>query len=153
MTRWILSLDLPAKREGGYVFYDRERDAMFSIGSIIFDPEQEEAADFRTLATLLDHLSPDLVILEHPFLYSIAGFVGAVKLWCSLRRIPWWMVTANTAKKACLGRGQASKHEVYAWAMPHSVLQELCRAHPLTQHEADALLYLETWKITHQERR
>lgn len=139
----ILSLDVPGGRIGGYATLDS--DFAVSIGSIIFSQEKSLADDFRTLAALIDTIKPTLVIVERPFLFQIAGYIGAVLGFCSERHTPWWQVGPSRAKKLVLGRGNAKKVDVLQWAcQTYGTLTN--PPGTMTQHQADALLYLEAWR-------
>ena len=141
---------MPGRKIGGYVLWEGEslRDSghLQEANDLLLHPEQGEVEDYRVLGTLLDRAHPHWVILERPFLFLIAQLIGAAKFWCMGHRIPWWQIQASTAKKAVIGHGRASKPTVRAWALKHPLMQ----GRACSQHVADALLYLEAWKILSQ---
>lgn len=143
----VLSLDLPVKYEGGYALTDGHK---IQLGSIIFSGNRgSERDDYRHLTTMISHLGPDLIILEWPFLQSLATVVGVVKGWCASHDIPWWMTGASPAKRLVLGRGDISKKAVLEWAHGYSQDHQIVLVGTqMTQHMADALLYLEAWRLT-----
>lgn len=141
----VLSIDVPGKHEGGYVVWypnDPEKNGPehFVFGPILFSDKHPERHNYLSLIQPCLGFQPSVVIMEHPFLYSIAQHIGALKLWVSMTGGSWWMVGASKAKKLVFDNGRATKDKVKAWA-------EQKAKQPLTQHCADALLYLEAWKI------
>ena len=133
-----LALDVPGTKQGGWAALHSSGE--ITVGDIQFDSTQSEAADYRRLWELLETLSPEIVILEIPFLYTIAQVTGLVKAWAAIHHRPWWAVSANVAKKKILNKGNARKPEVLIWA------QQQLPGVSLTQHQADSLMYLETWR-------
>ena len=100
------------------------------------------------------HQKPGLIIIEHPFLWIIAGPIGGLKAWAAWNHIPWWMVTASGAKKAVLNNGRASKADVLAWAKQTLAARwHVIRPEAISQHQADSLLYLVAWERAHEEMR
>ena len=71
-------------------------------------------------------------------------------MWASIHDIKWWMVTAPGAKKTVLGNGRARKEEVLKWAKEHPITLGTSQE-TVTQHIADAYLYLEAWRRLHVE--
>lgn len=157
----ILSIDVPGRADGGWVRWDKTlstsccssaatiptRESL-TKGTIRFKQTDSERNDYLRLLSQIKALTPDIVIIEHPFLYLIAQPVGAIKAWCALHDVPWWMITPSRAKKLILNNGRANKNTVLHWA------QHTYPLHPnetaLTQHQADAWLYLETWRYEHE---
>lgn len=140
----VLSIDVPGKHEGGYVVWyppDVHAPERYIFGEISFRKNRREQDDYRGLARVCVEYAPTILVMEHPFLHSIAQHIGGLKMWASLEHITWWMVGASKAKKLVLGKGRASKEEVKHWA-------EQQAKQVLTQHCADALLYLEAWKLS-----
>ena len=140
----FLSIDVPGKYEGGYaVWYphrygDKEE---YLFGDITFRENHRDQEDYQELARVCVRYEPTVLVMEHPFLHSIAQYIGGLKMWASMEGIVWWMVGPSRAKKLVLDNGRASKADVKVWA-------EREAQRPLTQHCADALLYLEAWKRT-----
>ena len=148
----VLSIDVPGRATGGFVRWDRTLQSV-SIGTLRFKQTESEAEDYRRLLTTISNQKPDLIIIEHPFLYMIAGPIGGVKAWAAWNCIPWWMVTASGAKKSVLGNGRASKKEVLLWAQKtYHQRWHIHKPETITQHQADALLYLIAWEETHEPR-
>ena len=138
--RIILAVDVPGRYTGGYAV-EGYRDSILA-GDIIFGKNTAEADDYRRLARLLDSFEPDVLIIEHAFLFAIAGYVGALKAMAAERDIPWWQVGASKAKKLVLNKGNSTKQEVLDWA-------QKVMGQPLTQHQADSVLYIHAWHKQH----
>lgn len=137
----ILGIDVPGKYLGGYAVID-EAGRVLDIGDIDFRRCISEQAEYSKLYRILNRVKHrfhiDVAAIERPFLYLIAQWVGAIKMWlCSDRRsdiVGWFMVGSSQARKSVLGSGTLSKDDVLRRMRRH--------AHrPLTQHQADALLY------------
>lgn len=142
----ILAIDVPGRREGGYTLWERGR---YVIGPIYFDPTRAEREDYRELEQLLQSTDPRIVITETGQLRAISRWVYAIHFWCSIYGRAYVQYTPSHCKKVVLGNGNASKIDVLTWAKGE--IAELAKshrveAHNLTQHQADSLLYLRTWK-------
>lgn len=136
----ILSIDSPGGRIGGFAFDDNMR---LSFGDIVFDKGTPEAEDFRRLAAVVTERMPDVVILERPFLWAISRYVGGLCMIAAIHHIKYWLCGASQAKKRILDNGRADKKTVLAWARQRTGL-------PLSQHQSDALLYLEYWRCSNE---
>ena len=132
-----LALDVPGTKQGGWAALHSSGE--ISVGDIQFDPTQSEAACYRELYALLDRLSPEILVLEWPFLWVIATNLGVVKGWAAMHHVGWWQIQPSRAKKLILGRGNLPKKDVQSWARARL-------GREVTTHVADSLLYLETWK-------
>lgn len=139
MPNTLLAIDVPGKYEGGYAL--RGTDGVVRLGQIKFDPKGAESVDYLLLAQVIGLARPQVVIMEMPFLYLIAQHIGGIKMYCALNGIKWWQVGASKAKKLVLHKGNATKTEVLTWAtLEHGA--------PLSQHCADALMYLRAYQLT-----
>jgi len=143
----ILSLDVPGSKEGGAVLWSPSSPHSYLFTPILFNPLKSERDDYIYLASLLQTAAPTIIILEHAFLYKIAGHVGAIKLWAALNNATWWMTGPSFAKKKVLNNGRAEKKDVLEWAHRFLDYKE-SNIKTLTQHMADALLYLEAYRMT-----
>lgn len=143
----VLSLDVPGTKIGGYVSLDLATNEM-TAGTITFRPEMPESHDFLVLWHLLEEKNPQLIILERPFLFMIAGWIGACKMYAAAHGIPWWQTGASSAKKKVIGKGNASKAEVFEWAKKHPDTQPVAAL--LTQHVSDSFLYLCAWRKSNE---
>ena len=65
--------------------------------------------------------------------------LGLLKAWCSVHHIPWYQVAPSHAKKVIFNHGKIEKKQVLDWA--RSSYPQIP-----SQHCADALLYLESWR-------
>jgi len=149
----ILSIDVPGRATGGFIRWDRALNSV-SIGTLRFKQTESEAEDYRRLLTAVANQQPDLIIIEQPFLWLIAGPIGGLKAWAAWNHIPWWMVTASGAKKAVLQNGRASKADVLAWAKRTLAARwRVIQPEAISQHQADALLYLVAWERAHEHMR
>ncbi len=149
----ILSIDVPGRATGGFIRWDRALNSV-SLGTLRFKQTGSEAEDYRRLLTAVANQKPNLIIIEHPFLYVIQGPIGGLKAWAAWNHIPWWMVTASGAKKAVLNNGRASKADVLAWAKRTLATRwRVIQPEAISQHQADALLYLVAWERAHEEMR
>ncbi len=148
----VLGIDVPGKRDGAYAVYDAAQDKLLVWGILSFSDRQAERMQYRQLSRLLDYVLKKyqikLVVIEHPFLYLIAQWIGGIKMWASRRRnLPWYMLTASQARKLVLGSG------ALRWKMKNGkkinvtkkyVKRRMARRfhiRSLSQHEADAILY------------
>lgn len=138
-VKTVISIDVPGKHEGGYALL---RNGVLSVGKIVFDPHRPEREDFLVLKNLLDECRPDVVIMEHPFLHLISGWIGGIKFWAACNNVAWWQIGPSKAKRIVLKKGGAKKEEVLTWVRRHTGRTDL------TQHQADAILYLEAWRLT-----
>jgi Holliday junction resolvasome RuvABC endonuclease subunit len=141
----ILGIDVPGSKLGGYAVYSIEDDSLLESGTIEIG-KGSERQDFMVLNRLLNSLYRQyrfsIVALEHPFLYIIAGWIGAIKLWTVQHRgVVWYQVTSSGARKSVLGaaklRGKDAKAEVLRVIRARFEFFEF----EVTQHEADAALY------------
>ena len=149
----VLGVDVPGKRSGGWAVYDSSRDIVLEAGEISFDPDSAERETYRILAAILSSLQKKhkftVVAIEHPFLYLIAQYIGAIKMWVAQRRgVTWFMVTASSARKAVFGDAKkitrVTRTGSVVSAVKEFVLVEMTTRYApeeLTQHEADAILY------------
>lgn len=143
--RSVLSIDAPGKKEGGYALWTVKPPSI-QVGTILFSPARSEAEDLRTLWDLVAKTRPSLVIIERPFLFQIAENIGGLKMICARLGIHWWQVGPSKSKKLVFGRGRVEKTEVLQWAKTRPEISPEAKA-ALTQHQADAVLYLISWMV------
>jgi Holliday junction resolvasome RuvABC endonuclease subunit len=136
----LLAIDVPGRKDGGYALLGT--DGVVRVGTVKFNTQGREADDYLVLAQTIALAQPQVVIMEHPFLYMIAQNIGAMKMYCALNGIAWWMVGASKAKKVVLNKGNADKKMVKQWA--EDLLQM-----PLSQHQSDSILYLHAYQLLH----
>ena len=128
---------MPGTRTGGYVLWTKGNPLQYD--EIIFHPDKLESDDYRYFLNIFNQFKPNLVIMEHPFLWVIAEKIGMAKGWCSANHVSWWQIGPSKAKKLVLDKGNATKGEVLTWAQHHIPNLK-------SQNIADALLYLWAWQ-------
>lgn len=115
----ILGIDLPGitktgEGRGAWAVYDGVSLQVVAYGEIIFPPGLPERVYYKLLRQTLDRVvrqyKVHLICIEHPFLYKIAVYVGAVKMWIASRRgLRWYMIGSSSARKTVLGSGKLEK--------------------------------------------
>jgi hypothetical protein len=154
----ILGIDVPGKYFGGYAVCehrtakdDRFRESM----PITFSETKSEMMHYRQLGDLIIAMDRkyklDGIVMEHPFLYRIAQWIGGIKMFIAWNRpeIPWVMVTTSSAQKLVYGHAlrekRVNKNGREVSANKEYVLADMQARYGLgktfTQHQADALLY------------
>lgn len=142
----IVGIDVPGivktgEGHGAWALYDASADIVRDYEEIIFKANQPERAHYRELRRHLEGLHrryPDvkLYVVEHPFLFKIAVYIGAIKMWVASKRgLHWYMIGSSSARKTVFGSGKLEKEQV---------LRRIARKYRLrnlTQHQADAILY------------
>lgn len=142
----ILGIDVPGitktgEGRGAWCVYDPVRDVVLEYGQIIFQPNKPERYYYKRLRQILQdvcRLYPgiELVAIEHPFLFKIAVYIGAIKMWvASRRRMRWYMIGSSSARKTALGSGKLEKEQVRA------KIERRYRLKNLTLHVSDSILY------------
>ena len=150
----ILALDAPGGKIGGWVVVGTlgvsPKDAgkktctLLDHGVLLLETQDSELSHFTQLHKLLDKLYAKYtfrhIVFEHPFLYRIAQWIGAYKLWVAMHhQVRWYMIGASSARKTVLGaapkmKAKDAKALVKARVESYFGIQ-------LTQHEADAGFY------------
>jgi len=159
----IISMDVPGKlgsvgnAVGGFVIYQPSADRLIENGIFLFTPEQTEQSCFRAIWDSLEEWRKEYQVIgfvfEHPFIHAIAPWVGALKMWASVRSVPWYMITSSSARKTVLGSGKTGRG--LAKANKLLVLDAMrirFQNSTLTQHEADAALYAIAYSLKLQVR-
>jgi Holliday junction resolvasome RuvABC endonuclease subunit len=141
----ILGIDVPGitktgEGRGAWAVYDGSNLSVVDYGEIIFPPNRPERVYYKLLRQTLDRVTRKyhvhLIAIEHPFLYKIAVYVGAIKMWIASRRgLRWYMIGSSSARKTGLGSGKLEKEQVLRR------ISRKYRLRNLTQHQADAILY------------
>ena len=146
----VIGVDVPGKKIGAFAVYNTVINALLDSGDITFGSPHGEATDYQAMWHTLERrrrkYNADLIVIEHPFLHVIAQNVGAVKMWAAMAAIPYYMITASSARKTVLGSANApagTEKKDRAKANKLLVIQHMARrfGRSLTQHQADAALY------------
>lgn len=142
----VLGFDAPGipkhnPAHGAFAIYNMNRDRIIHTEALVLPVTRSERMHYRDIRKLLDALYKrykfTLVSIEHPFLYKIAQWVGAVKFWASQKRgLTWYMITASSAKKTLQMKHKASKDDVM-----RRMVKLYPNLHGKTQHEVDAAMY------------
>lgn len=147
MSTTVLAVDAPGTRWGGYVVLTAKRKRVDLRYRSTIDltkhlSERECYVDvWNRMKAAAGCFDVDVVVIEHPFLHVIAGWVGAVKMWAAVNGLPWYMIGASSARKAVHGKGRASKADALALATARWATTSAYFESKWTQHEADAALY------------
>jgi len=99
--------------------------------------------EYRKLGKIFSRLTRlfpvDVLSIERPFLYIIAQWIGAIKMWSTGKNqrsiVGWSMVGSSQARKIVLGSGVVPKEGVLSYAIQYT------GDNTLVQHQADAILY------------
>lgn len=150
----VLGIDVPGPWNGGWAVYNSDKDQVLEHGVFAFTAEQGERATMVEMRTTLNELLArhrfTVVAIEHGFLYRILPWIGAIKMWASFHlKVTWFMITASMAEKAVWGsaiRGEKNGKPIKGKVRKDIIKTRIqhrysSAAHPLTQHEADAILY------------
>ena len=111
----VLGFDAPGRAGfGSWVVVDDRRGGVFvAAGDTLRTTTRVSEADqLRALDAVFDRarlLGVGLVVLERPFIFEIAGWVGAAKLAAATRDIRWVVFPQATARKLALGHGEMGK--------------------------------------------
>ncbi len=139
----VLGIDVPGTSLGGYAVVN-ETGKVLASGLIDFrSKRRSERADYRKFYTLLSRLKRryhvDVLAIERPFLYIIAQWIGAIKMWTASKYqgdiLGWVVLGSSQARKIVLGSGVVPKEGVLQYAIHWT------GDSTLTQHQADAILY------------
>lgn len=149
----VLGIDVPGRSLGGWAVYESGRDRLLRSGQIQLKPHDSERYHFLEIYELMYglYLSPGYgwVAIEHPFLHLIAQWIGGIKMAIAIKQpdVSWYMITASSARKLVFGNAKritrVNENGREVSAAKEFVLAQMQKysKRPLTQHEADALLY------------
>lgn len=125
MTQLIMGID-PGTLASGYAVIVKEQYRQIrahSYGVIRLSPKktlaQRYAELFNTISEVVDNVQPDAVILETQYVHKnpqstikLGMARGVLLLAAALRKIPIFEYTPNVAKRAVIGKGNASKYQI-----------------------------------------